>query len=133
LVNSKRKGSRIELEVVAALAAMGLSARRTQQYQGWGSDGDVVIDNADVHTEVKGRSSIAIYDWLDQAKRDARGRRPYWVVCKADRRELLAVVPLASLIEVVRRLSDAMGEAEATASPGQVDINPKRGGRREEV
>jgi len=132
-VNSKRKGSRIELEVVAALAAMGLSARRTQQYQGWGSDGDVVIDNADVHTEVKGRSSIAIYDWLDQAKRDARGRRPYWVVCKADRRELLAVVPLASLIEVVRRLSDAMGEAEATASPGQVDINPKRGGRREEV
>ena len=132
-MNSKRKGSRIELEVVAALAAMGLSARRTQQYQGWGSDGDVVIDNADVHTEVKGRSSIAIYDWLDQAKRDARGRRPYWVVCKADRRELLAVVPLASLIEVVRRLSDAMGEAEATASPGQVDINPKRGGRREEV
>lgn len=132
-MNSKRKGSRIELEVVAALAAMGLSARRTQQYQGWGSDGDVVIDGADVHTEVKGRSSIAIYDWLDQAKRDSRGRRPYWVVCKADRRELLAVVPLASLFEVVRRLHDAMGEAEATASPGQVDINPKRGRRREEV
>lgn len=132
-MNSKRKGSRIELEVVAALAAMGLSARRTQQYQGWGSDGDVVIDGADVHTEVKGRSHIAIYDWLDQAKRDARGRRPYWVVCKADRRELLAVVPLSTLFEVVRRLSDAMGEAAATAAPGEVDINAKRGRRGSKV
>ena len=115
MVNSNRKGQRVELEAVAALAALGITARRSQQYQGFGSDGDLVIEGASLHTEIKGRKAIAIYDWVEQAKRDSRGRRPYWVLCKADRRDWLVVVPLAQWEAVTREVDTAKAVAERSA------------------
>lgn len=117
MTNSNRKGSRIELEVVHALRAMGYEANRTQQYQGWGSDGDVAIDGVDLHTEVKGRRQIAIYDWVEQARRDARGKRPFWLIAKADRREFLAIIPLATLHAVMDRLQGARDEMGTETPP----------------
>lgn len=116
MTNSKRKGSRIELEVVHALRAMGYEANRTQQYQGFGSDGDVAIEGVDLHTEVKGRRQIGIYDWVDQARRDSRGKRPVWVIAKADRREMLAIIPLTMLHAVMDRLQEAR-DAMGTETP----------------
>jgi len=120
-VNSNRKGQRLELEAVAALAALGIDARRSQQYQGFGSDGDLVIDGASLHTEVKGRKAISIYDWVEQAKRDSRGRRPFWVLCKADRREWLVVVPLAQWEAVTREVDQAKAASERGADGDGTD------------
>ncbi len=121
MVNSNRKGQRVELEAVAALAALGIKARRSQQYQGFGSDGDLVIEGASLHTEIKGRKKISIYDWVEQAKRDSRGRRPYWVLCKADRRDWLVVVPLTQWEAVCREVDTAKAVAERGADGDSAD------------
>lgn len=114
MTNSKRKGSRVELEAVHALKALGYEANRTQQYQGFGSDGDIAIQGVDLHTEVKGRRQIGVYDWIEQARRDARGKRPFWVIAKADRREFLAIMPLAMLHAVMDRLQEARRDEMGT-------------------
>ena len=107
-MNSKRKGIRGELEAVRALRALGLRARRAQQFQGYGSDGDIVIDGAPaVHVEAKWLAQIGVYKFLDQATRDSKGRKTELVICKANRREIVAVVYLDKLPDLIRDLQEA--------------------------
>ncbi len=70
-MNSRDKGKRGELEFAALLRDQGYTeARRGQQYRG-GDDSPDVVGVAGVHHEVKRTERFAIYDAVDQARRDA--------------------------------------------------------------
>lgn len=101
MVNSKKKGSRIELEVVNFLKEKGVNARRTAQYCGNSGDAsDIVVSLphplSQWHLEVKGTKSPNITysmwcKWLDQVKVDSHGKR--WVIFhKPNDREIHAVI-----------------------------------------
>lgn len=90
MVNSKQKGSRGERAVAHLLQEYGIDSHRTQQYCGnTGDAADVTFPG--FHTEVKFRETTAIWDWLCQAKHDAkedetpivvfRKSREKWHVC----------------------------------------------------
>jgi hypothetical protein len=70
-MNSRTKGKVGELEFAALLRSRGyVEARRGQQYRG-GSDSPDVVGVAGVHHEVKRTERLALYDAVDQARRDA--------------------------------------------------------------
>lgn len=70
-VNSRAKGKNGELEFAAFLRDRGYAeARRGQQYRG-GDDSPDVVGVAGVHHEVKRTERLALYDAVDQARRDA--------------------------------------------------------------
>lgn len=107
-VNSKRKGIRGEQEAVQALRSLGLDARRTQQYQGYGSDGDIVIEGAPgVHCEVKCHAQIGIYSMLEQATRDCKGRKVELLLAKGNRKPWFVGVYLDRLPELITMLQEA--------------------------
>lgn len=87
-INSKRKGSVGELEVVNYLKDKGIQARRTAQYCGkTGDASDIVIEDnhplKDWHIEVKFTKNPSPaystwFKWLNQVTRDANGKK--WVI-----------------------------------------------------
>lgn len=111
MVNSKQKGMRTEREAAQLLSELGWPSRRTQQYQGVGSDGDIVIDTAPgLHIECKSRDRLALYKWLDQAVRDSMGKRLPVVMCKADRKPWLIMVEVQRLVEFLDTMVEARRE-----------------------
>lgn len=110
-VNSRAKGVRGELDAVHALQSLGVPARRTAQYQGQGSDGDIVVPQAKLHIEVKLRRAFSFLRHMEQAMADARhGYKPMLLV-KENRGEWFVVSRLADLGEVYRQLEHAMAVA----------------------
>lgn len=73
MVNSRDKGKRFERLVAGLFKAHGYEARRGQQYSGANGDADVV-GVPHIHIECKARENGhgAAYDWMSQAKADAR-------------------------------------------------------------
>lgn len=72
MVKSREKGKRYERHVASLFRSEGYEARRGQQYNGL--DGDDVVGVPFIHIECKHyeRGHGLIYDWLEQAKRDAK-------------------------------------------------------------
>lgn len=70
MVNSGRKGKRLELEAAAAVRThLGLPARRSAQACGkYAAD---LLDTGDLFIECKGRRRHAVLKWLDQAREEA--------------------------------------------------------------
>lgn len=102
MVNQKKKGSRIELELVHWLKNHGIeSARRTQQFSGKEGTSDIVAPDElpNWHIESKGtKSSLltrsAIRKWLFQVKTDSKQK--YSVILnKANSKDLIAIVPFS--------------------------------------
>lgn len=73
MTNGKQKGKRYELRVAHLFRDEGFDARRSQQYAGMHGDADVVGPPG-IHIECKHqeRGHGLMYDWMDQAKRDAK-------------------------------------------------------------
>lgn len=67
MTNSKQKGKRGELEVVALLKEYGFSARRGQQYKGTSDSPDIIHDIPKVYLEVKFRENYSLPDALFKA------------------------------------------------------------------
>jgi hypothetical protein len=104
----KRKGSRVEREVLAILREAGLEARKVP-LSGSAPDypGDLEVELPGlgrVVVEVKARKKVALEAWLE-----GRGL----LVLKADRRPPLAVMPLQALLALIRA---ANGEGVASKS-----------------
>lgn len=83
---SKERGKRFERETVHLFADWGHKAFRTAQHMGkTGQAPDVKVDY--LHVECKIRRKIAVYEWYEQAKRDAlaegKGNLPT-VIFRAD-------------------------------------------------
>lgn len=70
-VNSKQKGARFERLLASKLCEYGYDCRRGQQYCGANGDADVV-GLPGLHIEAKACEQMRLYDWMAQAKRDAK-------------------------------------------------------------
>ena len=104
-MNSKQKGSRGERACRDVWKKHGYEeAHRSQQYSGKGeSSADLEGISELLHIEVKsGYSYKIIYDFLEQAERDAKENQIPIVNCKMDRKKWLAVLDLEKFIEIFK-------------------------------
>lgn len=75
-LNSKQKGARFERMLALRLRDYGYKdARRTAQYCGNTGDASDVIGLPGLHIEAKHCERMQLYDWMAQAKRDARASK----------------------------------------------------------
>lgn len=70
-INSKNKGARFERTLASKFREYGYDARRTAQYCGNTGDASDVVGLPYIHIEAKAQETMRLYDWTDQAKRDA--------------------------------------------------------------
>ena len=74
-VNSKQKGARFERELAKKFKEHGFEdSRRTAQYCGNTGDASDVVGLPGIHVEAKHQETMRLYDWIDQAKRDAESK-----------------------------------------------------------
>ena len=103
-MNSKKKGSRGERQCRDVWKKHGYEdAHRSQQYSGKGeSSADIEGIDPRLHIEVKSgyNGYSRLYDFLEQAKRDAKEGQIPIVNCKMDRRPWLWVCYLDDGIEM---------------------------------
>jgi Holliday junction resolvase len=72
-VNSKAKGARFELELSKIFKEYGFAeARRTAQYCGNTGDASDVIGLPGIWIEAKHQETMRLYEWMEQAKNDAK-------------------------------------------------------------
>lgn len=94
MVNSKAKGARFERELAKRFTSEGYPSRRTQQYCGATEESSDVVGLPYIHVEAKHYKQKAFdYDWIDQAKRDAKNSIPC-VFHKTDNHEILVTMTL---------------------------------------
>ena len=71
-INSKQKGARFERLLASKFRDYGYAeSRRTAQYCGNTGDASDVVGLPGIHVEAKHQERMQLYDWMDQAKRDA--------------------------------------------------------------
>ena len=115
MVNSKAKGSAGERELANRLKALGLSARRTQQYCGMAGDSDVeCADLPKYHIECKRVERLNIDDAMSQAVRDCHEKTP---ICAHRRngKPWLVTMFLEDWVSLVRPSSPLDESAETQA------------------
>ena len=72
MIKSKDKGARFERLLASKFKDYGYSdSRRTAQYCGNTGDASDVVGLCGIHVEAKHQEKMRLYDWIDQAKRDA--------------------------------------------------------------
>ena len=101
MTNSRQKGARFERTLAAALRDYGYECRRGQQYCGTNGDADV-IGLPGIHIEAKHQERMSLYDWMEQAKRDARQGELPAVFHKKNNAEILVSMELADWIKLYR-------------------------------
>jgi hypothetical protein len=116
-VNQREKGKRGERQAAEAIrSALGISARRAQQFSGEGS-ADLAVDADGVHWEVKFVERESVRAWMRQAIRDAQGNVPV-VLHRKTKEPWLLTVPLERAYELFIRLEEARGpEVPAVGEP----------------
>ena len=70
--NSKQKGARFERLLASKFREYGYDARRTAQYCGNTGDASDVVGLNGLHIEAKHQERMQLYEWMSQAKRDAK-------------------------------------------------------------
>lgn len=113
MINSKQKGARFERTLAKAFREQGYEARRTQQYCGATEDASDVIGLPYIHVEAKHYAKKAFdYDWMDQAKRDAKHSIPA-VFHKTDNHEVLVTMTLDDWFTLYREYEASESIREA--------------------
>lgn len=114
-VNSKEKGARFERELASKFREYGYDCRRTAQYCGNTGDASDVVGLPGLHIEAKHQEAMRLYDWVEQAKRDAEangeGKIPA-VFHKKNRAEILVTLPLDGFMQIYREYEAGMKEGE---------------------
>ena len=123
MINSKQKGARFERALAKIFTQHGYESRRTQQYCGASEDSADVIGLPYIHVEAKHYAKQAFsYDWIDQAKRDAKGKLPA-VFHKIDNHEILVTMTLEDWFEIYREYEagrSLYGESKAVLEFGDI-------------
>lgn len=102
MVNSKQKGARFERTLANILKKdYGYDARRGQQYCGANGDADVV-GLPGIHIEAKHQERMQLYDWMAQAKSDAKDGEIPAVFHKKNNCEILVTVPLDEFMKIYK-------------------------------
>lgn len=116
-INSKQKGARFERSLASKFREYGYNSRRTAQYCGNTGDASDVVGLPGLHIEAKHQEKMCLYDWVDQAKRDAaangEGNIPV-VFHKKNNAEILVTLTLDGFMEIYR-------EYEAGTKEGDID------------
>ena len=108
MTNSRQKGARFERTLAAALRDDGYECRRGQQYCGTNGDADV-IGLPGIHIEAKHQERMSLYDWMEQAKRDAKSGELPAVFHKKNNAEILVSMELADWIKLYREWEAGRG------------------------
>lgn len=99
LKNSRNKGKVGELELAAFLTERGYKARRGQQFKGGTDSPDVVAAGLEhIHIECKRVEAGNPYIWLDQAQRDAAGKKTPVVMHRKNNREWIVILTLEDFL-----------------------------------
>lgn len=103
-VNSKQKGARFERLLASKFREYGYDARRTAQYCGNTGDASDVIGLPFIHIEAKHQEQMRLYDWIAQAKRDAKagGNNLPAVFHKKNNAEILVTMPFDSFMQIYK-------------------------------
>ena len=103
-MNSKRKGSRAELELLRILQEHGVEAHRNDQRYVGGIDNpdiSVKMGPVNVHVECKRVERLQLAAALRQAHRDANGHALPVVVHRRSREPWIVSMELTDLLEVL--------------------------------
>ncbi|EJX08212.1 hypothetical protein EVA_03675 [gut metagenome] len=111
-VNSKQKGARFERQLAGLFRDYGYTeARRTAQYCGNTGDASDVVGLPGIHVEAKHQERMQLYDWMDQAKRDAKaggaGLLPA-VFSKKNNHSILVTMELDDWMQIYREYQSGM-------------------------
>lgn len=101
MVNSKQKGARFERQLASKLREYGYDCRRGQQYCGANGDADV-LGLPHLHIEAKHQERMQLYDWMAQAKRDAKTGKIPVVFHKKNNANILVTLELEDFMEIYR-------------------------------
>lgn len=115
------KGKRGELEFAEVLRSYGHRARRGVQFKGGVDSPDVVCSTLpDVHFEVKRTEKGNIYDWMNQASRDAGSKMPVVVHRKNHERwvVVLRFYDFMELLDAAGRRKISRGTSVEVGEPG---------------
>lgn len=129
-LNSKQKGARFERILAGIFREYGFSdARRTAQYCGNTGDASDVVGLPGIHVEAKHQENMRLYDWIEQARRDAeangKGLLPA-VFHKKNNHDILVTMYLDDWMAIFREYESAMELAEIKArgeeNGGKADV-----------
>ena len=105
-VNSKQKGARFERLLASKFREYGYDqARRTAQYCGNTGDASDVVGLPGLHIEAKHQETMRLYEWIAQAKRDAKAggeNRLPAVFHKKNNAEILVTMTLEDFMTIYR-------------------------------
>ena len=111
-INSKQKGARFERSLASRLKEYGYEARRTAQYCGNTGDASDVVGLPRIHIEAKHQERMQLYDWMDQAKRDAAGTGNIPVVFhKKNNADILVSMRFEDFMEIYKEYEASMAES----------------------
>lgn len=111
-VNSKQKGARYEREVALLLRKHGYEARRSVQYSGRVEESADVVGLPYMHIECKHYKNRAFdYEWLDQARRDAKDTIPI-VIHRTDNHRNLVTMDFDDWMQIYREYEASMDLVE---------------------
>lgn len=110
-INSKQKGARFERLLASKFREYGYTdSRRTAQYCGNTGDASDVVGLPGIHVEAKHQEKMYLYDWMDQAKRDAEaggeGNLPA-VFHKKNHADILVTMRLEDFMEIYKEYDAA--------------------------
>lgn len=101
---SRDKGKRFERQLAGIFRDYGYKdSRRTSQYCGNTGDASDVVGLPGIHVEAKHQETMRLYDWIEQAKRDAEGTGNFPVVFhKKNNHRILVTMQLDTFFELYR-------------------------------
>ena len=129
-LNSKQKGARFERILAGIFREYGFSdARRTAQYCGNTGDASDVVGLPGIHVEAKHQENMRLYDWIEQAGRDAeangKGLLPA-VFHKKNNHDILVTMYLDNWMAIYREYESGLELAEIKArgekNGGKTDV-----------
>lgn len=108
-VNSKQKGARFERLLASKFRDYGYSdARRTAQYCGNTGEAADVVGLPYIHVEAKHQERMSLYDWMEQAKRDARPGEYPVVFHKKNNADILVTMIFDDFMEIYKEFEASM-------------------------
>ena len=102
-INSKQKGKRGEIELASKLREHGYDVRRSVQYSGKAEDGQAdLVGLPGIHVECKRTEVLKAYDFIAQAKRDAKNNQMPAVFHRRNDCEWLVILTLEDFMKLYK-------------------------------
>ena len=121
-INSKAKGARFERDLAKKFREHGYDqARRTAQYCGNTGDASDVVGLPGLHIEAKHQEAMRLYDWMDQAVRDAKAggeNRLPAVFHKKNNADILVTMRLDDFMNLYREWEAGLALKERESHEG---------------